>query len=75
MLSTLPEEEQECTCKCATAKKDGKDKENEVAEEGGCKCVCHFKGAYGKGQSGHFHRVEQLVKGTKRVVRDIKNVL
>uniref|UniRef100_V5EYT4 Uncharacterized protein n=2 Tax=Kalmanozyma brasiliensis (strain GHG001) TaxID=1365824 RepID=V5EYT4_KALBG len=27
------------------------------------------------GQSGNFHRVEQLVKGTKRVVKDIKNVL
>ncbi|CBQ68904.1 conserved hypothetical protein [Sporisorium reilianum SRZ2] len=43
-----------------------------AAAEDKCTCACHAKT---KAQSGHFHRVEQLVKGTKRVVRDIKNVL
>ncbi|PWY98754.1 hypothetical protein BCV70DRAFT_27176 [Testicularia cyperi] len=39
-----------------------------------CQCPCHLT-SWRSGQSGHFHRVEQLVRGTKRVVRDIKNVL
>ncbi|TKY89458.1 hypothetical protein EX895_001989 [Sporisorium graminicola] len=71
VLTSLAEEEHaECTCKCYTAI-DAEDA-NEIE---GYSCMCHEKSAYAKGQSGHFHRVEQLVKGTKRVVRDIKNVL
>lgn len=40
-----------------------------------CDCVCHDHHRYKRGQSGHFHRIDQIVRGTKRVVRDIKNVL
>lgn len=60
-------DEQVCSCKCTAI--DGQ--ANEVGKDG-CDCSCH---SITKRQSGHFHRVEQLVKGTKRVVRDIKNVI
>lgn len=52
-----------CTCTCSTTK------------DPQCECDCHINAANARRDSGHFHRVEQLVKGTKRVVRDIKNVL
>ncbi|GAK67900.1 uncharacterized protein PAN0_024d6130 [Moesziomyces antarcticus] len=52
-----------CTCTCSTTK------------DPQCECDCHLNAANARRDSGHFHRVEQLVKGTKRVVRDIRNVL
>ncbi|KAJ1020518.1 hypothetical protein NDA13_005834 [Ustilago tritici] len=73
VLTTV--EEDECTCKCHALAPDSAKDENGKSKEEECKCVCHSRTAYNKGESGHFHRVEQLVKGTKRVVRDIKNVL
>lgn len=67
VLTSLAKEDAECcTCRCYAADTSSRDD---------CPCAGHAKAAYSKGQSGHFHRVEQLVKGTKRVVRDIKNVL
>lgn len=73
-LVTTAVERLECRCKCyaLSPSDEESDKERHAA---GCQCICHQKAAYVKGESGHFHRVEQLVKGTRRVVRDIKNVL
>ncbi|SPO27871.1 uncharacterized protein UTRI_05014 [Ustilago trichophora] len=73
LLAKLNQEHEQCSCKCYAVTL-GNENAKVNAEEG-CTCQCHQKTAYIKGDSGHFHRVEQLVKGTKRVVRDIKNVL
>ncbi|SPO28939.1 uncharacterized protein UTRI_05014_B [Ustilago trichophora] len=73
VLANVNEEREECSCKCYAVTLG--DENPKVKGEQGCTCHCHQKAAYIKGDSGHFHRVEQLVKGTKRVVRDIKNVL
>lgn len=73
VLAKVTEEGEECSCKCYAVTLG--DENAKLKAEEGCTCQCHQKAAYIKGDSGHFHRVEQLVKGTKRVVRDIKNVL
>lgn len=78
-LTTL--QEIECTCTCFAVDSPAEDQTVQSEQQPGhgkmheCRCICHTTTAYRKGQSGHFHRVQQLVKGTKRVVRDIKNVL
>ena len=71
---TSEQEPPECSCKCY-ALSPSPDENAKPQDQQQCTCACHDKASYAKGQSGHFHRVEQLVKGTKRVVRDIKNVL